>query len=663
MSPQHDKTILPPSFPSSSARNSDDQTLLPPTNAKGFHVTGDVIDKRYTVISELGRGGMGVVYLVEDSLLGGKFAIKRLLPDLASRPELVEVFKREGANAMRFTSESARFVTMRHVGSDAQSLYLVMDYITDPTLRSVLNNSPDNRLELEFAVQVMVEIGQAMSDLHDLGYVHRDLKPENIFISQSDSQVRIRLVDFGLTKDDSEGTSTSLRGGGSSGYASPEQRKGLPTSVATDYYSFGVIAYELLTGELPTGGDRISDFVDVPMQFEEWIMACLTSRPERRMELLESIDARMNASSTDSSSKTTEPSSNLSTSVKPMVYEAKLELTGIPAGAFVTVDGVNFLGPKSKVVLPSQSHQVEVVVKCDGYNDHQTAILLTAGKTTKLPVSMERKKVVRQHRLAEFPQVGRYIHSMCQIPAGSFQMGGTRYKNEQPIHTVPVSGFWLGAVPITVGIWKEYCNSTGLLLPPAPAWGLLDNHPIVNVSWEDIMGKDGTTGFCAWASEIAGGPLHLPTEAQWEYACRGENPDSEYPWGNRVVYSRLWSSGGKFGAAGITARVSRTNRIYKNTYGITDMIGNVSEWCFDWFDDKWYSDASASNSDPVNKTSAPLRTVNYTDGTKRRLRLRCIRGGAWDDSYPEVFRNAYRAGSPPDDRSSSVGFRLCAGPL
>ena len=127
MSSTSDDTNLSPSRRPIHPSGLDGDTVLPSQNAPGIHVPGDVIDNRYTVIREIGRGGMGVVYEVNDDFAGIRVAVKRLLPDLVHRTDLIEVFKREGLTAMRFTAESPRFVTLRHVGADTNGLYLVMD--------------------------------------------------------------------------------------------------------------------------------------------------------------------------------------------------------------------------------------------------------------------------------------------------------------------------------------------------------------------------------------------------------------------------------------------------------------------------------------------------------------------------------------------------------
>jgi len=103
---------------------------------------------------------------------------------------------------------------------------------------------------------------------------------------------------------------------------------------------------------------------------------------------------------------------------------------------------------------------------------------------------------------SENPALSAYINAICTIPAGTFQMGSaTGYVIEKPVHSVTLSAFRMGATPVTVAIWKEYCAATKTPLPTAPEWGFLDDHPVVNVSWSDIMGIDGTGGFSAWASD------------------------------------------------------------------------------------------------------------------------------------------------------------------
>ena len=246
--------------------------------------------------------------------------------------------------------------------------------------------------------------------------------------------------------------------------------------------------------------------------------------------------------------------------------------------------------------------------------------------------------------LSNYPALNAYIESLRPIPAGTFQMGSTTGdSDEKPVHSVTVSAFRMGATPVTVAIWKEYCSATGTTLPKAPDWGLLDDHPVVHVSWNDIMGVDGKGGFCAWASDIAGFRLTLPTEAQFEYASSGGQSGLVYPWGNSFDDSKLWCS--KSNQRTSTAPVIRPSNIFRNSYGLTDMSGNVWQWCSDLFGP--YS--TSTQNDPTGPSSSSVNT-------------RCVRGGSWGLNDPDGFRCAYRSRLYPGLGSSLIGFRLSAGP-
>ncbi len=273
----------------------------------------------------------------------------------------------------------------------------------------------------------------------------------------------------------------------------------------------------------------------------------------------------------------------------------------------------------------------------------------------------------------KYPRLADYVESLCVIPAGEFQMGSTKSEDEKPIHKVSVSSFGLGATPVTVALWKEYsaAKRSGVM-PPEPngvkkfntGWKDLD-HPIVNVSWDDCR------KFCAWATEVSGIALDLPSEAQWEYACRGGVSSLEFPWGGATdatsvrnfLTTNVWCSDAKAGDRGGTGSVNRTNRIWRNhPWGLVDMVGNVWEWCVDYYDPEWYARPQASGLDVVNRTSAPTQTVKFVDGTSKESPTRCNRGGSWVGDDPVYFRCANRSGYNPDDRNNGIGFRLSAGP-
>ena len=278
----------------------------------------------------------------------------------------------------------------------------------------------------------------------------------------------------------------------------------------------------------------------------------------------------------------------------------------------------------------------------------------------------------------KYPRLADYVESLCVIPAGEFQMGSAKYKDESPVHKVSLSSFGLGATPVTVALWKEYSAAKlSGVMPPEPfpsgfdgakkfniGWKDLD-HPIVCVSWDDCR------KFCLWASEVSGVALDLPSEAQWEYACRSGVSSLEFPWGGATddvsvrnfLTTNVWCSDAKIGDRGGTGSVNRTNRIWRNhPWGLVDMVGNVWEWCVDYYDPEWYGRPQATGVDVVNRTSAPTQTIKFLDGTSKESPTRCVRGGSWLDNYPDSFRCADRIRGNPDNWSNYFGFRLSAGP-
>jgi formylglycine-generating enzyme required for sulfatase activity len=255
--------------------------------------------------------------------------------------------------------------------------------------------------------------------------------------------------------------------------------------------------------------------------------------------------------------------------------------------------------------------------------------------TTDVMVTMERLPVYISDDVDNYPCLKKYLDLLCKIPGGTFEMGGNSYEREQPLHKVTVSTYFLGATPVTNDMWDEYCNDVGQTANKSHTVGTGD-HPVVNVSWDDIMGAEG---YCQWASSIAGINLVLPTEAQFEHAARGNLVGKPFPWGVTFNDDFLWCS--VINKRTETAEVNRSHNIYVNSYGLSDLVGNVWEWCLDWY--------------------APYTECDKIDpmGPENPIELsRSIRGGSYIYHYPVGFRCATRNRFNPSRHDRFIGFRI-----
>jgi serine/threonine protein kinase len=213
-------------------------------------LVGQIIAERYRILSKLGEGGMGRVYLAEHIRMGRRCAIKVMHGMLLYDPDSVSRFNREAANASGISHPNV--AAIYDFGESDGLLYLAMELVQGESLSALLAREPvltESRV-IDIALQVVDALGAA----HELGIVHRDLKPENIMITQSrDGRDVVKVVDFGIAKaTKGEGRQTVTRTGfivGTPAYMSPEQILGDVVDGRSDLYSLGCILYEMLTGQ------------------------------------------------------------------------------------------------------------------------------------------------------------------------------------------------------------------------------------------------------------------------------------------------------------------------------------------------------------------------------------------------------------------------------
>ena len=213
---------------------------------------GQVIKGRYRVERQLGRGGMGTVYLAEQLSVGRKVALKVLRGDFARDDGFVARFRQEARLVAGLNEKRNPRVTLVHDfdQTDDGSVFIVMEWLEGRVLSAVIQR--EGPLPLPRAVRLATQIAEGLEAAHRADVIHRDVKPQNIMVLDPGDD--IKLMDFGIARLRDSGRTSLTRAGtmmGTPDYMAPEQIEGQETTDKTDIYSFGIVFYEMLTGSVP----------------------------------------------------------------------------------------------------------------------------------------------------------------------------------------------------------------------------------------------------------------------------------------------------------------------------------------------------------------------------------------------------------------------------
>jgi len=250
----------------------------------------------YTIEGEIGRGGMGVVYRARDEKLKRPVAIKVLPPELAFRSDIRQRFLREAETAARLSHPN--IVPIHTVGEKNDLVYFVMGLVDGESLAVRLKRR--GRLSVDEARRVMKEAADALSAAHQQGVIHRDVKPDNILLDGT--RGRVMVTDFGIAKALSAEGGTLTEAGvaiGTPAFMSPEQAAGdREIDGRSDLYSLGVVAYQMITGEMPFQAPSVPALLmkqiterptpidrkrpETPIELSQTVMRCLEKDPEDR---------------------------------------------------------------------------------------------------------------------------------------------------------------------------------------------------------------------------------------------------------------------------------------------------------------------------------------------------------------------------------------------
>ena len=221
---------------------------------------GTILGK-YQIVDRLGEGGMGTVYHARDEMLDRDVAIKVLRPELARQASLVERFRAEAIALARLTHPN--IASLYGMERDGGQLLMIMEFVQGETLEARLHRT--GGLPWRRALEVCVDVCQALDHAHDQGVVHRDIKPANLMITPRGS---IKVMDFGIARVIGRSRQTQLgRSVGTPMYMAPEQLRGEEVDGRTDIYALGAVLYESITGQLAFDAD--SDYSLMQKQLHE----------------------------------------------------------------------------------------------------------------------------------------------------------------------------------------------------------------------------------------------------------------------------------------------------------------------------------------------------------------------------------------------------------
>lgn len=499
---------------------------------------------RYQVVRQLGTGGMGSVWLAEDTQLDNKpFAVKMLPSILVSNKRAYRQLKDEALVAMRLVHPN--IVQIRAFEENNGNPFLVMDYIEGQTLDDYL--AEKGKLSEDETIRLLKPIAAALDYAHGQGVIHRDVKPANVMI-RNDGQTFI--LDFGIAREIQE-TMTRVTGKLSSGtllYMSPEQLRGQPPKAAQDVYSFAAMAYECLNGVPPFSRGQIEYQI-------------LNEKPTPLPD-----GVKLSASIIRGLSK--EPENRPGTCVASLEMCAEISMRTLSS-----------------------------VQSFDEYT------ITESGNVKRLTLP------------------GGATMGMIYVSPCSFTMGGG--SPERPKHRVTLTkGYWLGQYAVTQEQWQSVMgfNPARLKNPNRPT------NPVENISWNDCQ------RFIKAINIQLGCGARLPTEAEWECACRA---------GSNGAYGgtgQLDDMGWYCGNSG--KNTHPVGQKDPNAWGFYDMHGNVCEHCNDFYADLW----KRPQIDPTGPSSGGVHV---------------IRGGFFA-SDAEHCHSAWRGFLLNSDSCVGwCGFRLC----
>jgi formylglycine-generating enzyme required for sulfatase activity len=595
---------------------------------------------KYIVNEILGSGGFGVTYKITETKTNRLFALKTLNFEAQNRPDFDQL-------QTKFINEAIALASCPHpnivrvypqVFQEKGLWCMVMEYIEGEDLGRYLETN--GKFSEAKAIAIITKVGEALSSIHQKGFLHRDIKPGNILLRSSD--LTPVLIDFGLAREFISEQSLSMTNAITESFAPIEQYQRHGNFGAwTDVYALAATLYTLVTKEVP-----------FPSRFRTH--AELPSPKQHNLELSDRINEAILKGM------------ELEPGDRPQTVQAWLDLLkppqpkpqpSVPPTYIPEYQQPQSLHPDFK--SPSQQKAVTAPVTRRNWLSH------TIYKFDVITVNSKGKEINREEGRAKYftEDLGNDVTlDMVEIPGGTFIMGSPKYEKgredtESPQHEVTVPSFYMAKFEITQGQWKQVAALPQIerKLESDPSYSKGADLPVEQVSWDDAV------EFCLRLSNATGKEYRLPSEAEWEYACRAGTTPPFHPfhYGETIttdLANYLGTNAEHQGKVYLGTYANEPEGAYRaettpvgsfppNAFGLYDMHGNVWEWCTD----SWHDNYQGA----PNDGSAWLSEY----GKKKVLR------GGSHFVNPNFCRCADRYVFNRESRLAMIGFRVaCIAP-
>ena len=630
-------------------------------------------------------------------LLVGRYQVMRLLSDKGgfrktyevthnNTTKILKILTNQDPEALRlFEKEFQILSQLKHPGIPQGEEYftffprysqvplhcLVMQYIGGMDLEEYQKNRDLRPIDQKLAVEWLHQLALILDAIHKAQFFHRDIKPSNIILKPDGQLV---LIDFGVARQVMTAIQASSHEASIStaGYLPPEQKNGCAVP-RSDFFALGRTFVYLLTGKHPTEPDiydpntdelswrkfasrldsKFADFIDKLME------RSASKRPVNTRAVLKTLNRIQNrlypSSKLITVSQTSDredilPSLSINYRFhRPLKLSSRrefLKIAGLTSGGVVTAIIAHKLLNRSSLtpISPAPEPEPQLI----SHPSAHPLYCLYAWSFEVVTVNSRGEETKREQRQGRYYRENlrnEVFLDMVSIPGGSFMMGSPesekeRWYNEGPQHQRAIAPFFMGQYLITQIQWKAVAALPQIerFLEPEPSEFKGDNLPVEHVSWHEAV------EFCQRLSSKTGRNYRLPSEAEWEYACRA-GKTTPFHFGQTITADLANYDGSTYAEEPTGENRQQTTPVgsfgVANAFGLYDMHGNVWEWCAD----PWHATYEGAPSDG---------RVWESGGNKSR---RLHRGGSWN-LWPRLCRSAVRNWLEPGNSYNGIGFRV-----